>query len=326
MTTPRSESNSQTQFKKDGTYRVLCLDGGGAKGFYTLGVLKEVESVVGPLHECFDLIYGTSTGSIIAAMLGLGMNVDSIHAHYKTHVPAVMSKWFARSRSSALKALAEDIFKELEFDAFKTDIGIVSTKWEHEKPMIFKTNIAQAHGRKDTFKPGFGVKIADAVQASCSAFPFFLKTTIQTSAGDNFKLIDGGFCANNPTLYALADALVSVGKQRADVRVLSVGVGNYPPPKSIKMWIVKKLGPGVELLQKTLEVNTQSMDQLRAVLYKDVQTVRISDTFAQPEMATDLMEHNRKKLNLLRQRGAESFGAREHLVRELLLSASAISV
>jgi uncharacterized protein len=52
----------------DGLYRVLSLDGGGAKGFYTLGVLKEIEGMLGcPLYKRFDLIFGTSTGSIIAA-------------------------------------------------------------------------------------------------------------------------------------------------------------------------------------------------------------------------------------------------------------------
>jgi patatin-like phospholipase/acyl hydrolase len=30
--------------------RVLTLDGGGAKGFYTLGVLKEIEAMVGCLR------------------------------------------------------------------------------------------------------------------------------------------------------------------------------------------------------------------------------------------------------------------------------------
>jgi predicted acylesterase/phospholipase RssA len=48
--------------------RVLSLDGGGAKGFYTLGVLREIEA----LWQSFDLIFGTSTGSIIAALLALG--------------------------------------------------------------------------------------------------------------------------------------------------------------------------------------------------------------------------------------------------------------
>lgn len=27
--------------------RILSLDGGGAKGFYTLGVLKEIEAMIG---------------------------------------------------------------------------------------------------------------------------------------------------------------------------------------------------------------------------------------------------------------------------------------
>jgi patatin-like phospholipase/acyl hydrolase len=62
-------------------YRVLTLDGGGAKGFYTLGALREIEGLVGGLlHEKFDLIFGTSTGAIIAAMLALGHSVDEISA------------------------------------------------------------------------------------------------------------------------------------------------------------------------------------------------------------------------------------------------------
>jgi patatin-like phospholipase/acyl hydrolase len=56
------------------SYRILSLDGGGAKGFYTLGVLKQIEAMFGgvPLSERFDLISGTSTGAIIAALLGFG--------------------------------------------------------------------------------------------------------------------------------------------------------------------------------------------------------------------------------------------------------------
>jgi uncharacterized protein len=61
------------------------------------------------------------------------------------------------------------------------------------------------------------------------------------------------------------------------------------------------------------------MDQLREILFKDIPTVRISDTFERPEMATDLMEHNLDKLNLLRQRGSESFASREEKLREFLM-------
>jgi hypothetical protein len=108
---------------------------------------------------------------------------------------------------------------------------------------------------------------------------------------------------------------------RESLRVVSVGVGVYPEPKRAffsKMRWAKYL-QSVQLLQKTLEINTQSMDQLREILFKDIQTIRISDTFQQPEMATDLFEGNRTKLNILRQRGRESFATREKQLREFLL-------
>src|SRR5437868_15526570 len=61
-------------------FRILSLDGGGAKGFYTLGVLHEIEALLGkPLSGSFQVIYGTSTGSIIASLLALGHSVDEIY-------------------------------------------------------------------------------------------------------------------------------------------------------------------------------------------------------------------------------------------------------
>ena len=42
---PRSSLNEE--YESDGLCRILALDGGGAKGFYTLGVLKEIEAMLG---------------------------------------------------------------------------------------------------------------------------------------------------------------------------------------------------------------------------------------------------------------------------------------
>jgi predicted acylesterase/phospholipase RssA len=301
--------------------RILSLDGGGAKGFYTLGVLREIEGVVGSrLHEKFDLIFGTSTGAIIAALLALGYSVDEIHKLYKEYVPTVMKRKKPAEKSAALRQLAEEVFKDKKFDDVKTRVGIVATKWEIERPMIFKGSVAQAHGRVGTFVPGFGVTIGDAVQASCSAYPFFKRKVVTTAMGDDVELIDGGYCANNPTLYAIADALIALKVPRENIRAVSVGVGVYPEPKpGLKMYLAKKYLVSVQLLQKTLEINTQSMDQLRDILFKDIQAVRISDTFEKPEMATDLFEHNMHKLNILRQRGAESYASREPLLKQFLL-------
>ena len=140
-----------------------------------------------------------------------------------------------------------------------------------------------------------------------------------TDSGDDVELMDGGYCANNPTLYALADAVSALQVERKNIRVVNVGVGSYPErhPR-LAGWFSRKFLVSVQLLQKTLEVNTQSMDQLRAILFKDVPTIRISDTFQQPDMATDLLEHDLAKLNLLRQRGRESFASREAELKQLL--------
>lgn len=301
--------------------RILSLDGGGAKGFYSLGVLREIEGMVKcPLHEKFDLIFGTSTGAIIAALLALGKSVKEISDLYEEHVPTVMQKRGRVEKSAALKALGDGIFQDAKFDQMKTGVGIVTTRWMIERPMIFKTSIEQAHGRTGTFSPGFGVLVSDAVQASCSAFPFFERKIVKTDKGDLVELIDGGYCANNPTLYAIADAIMALNLPPEHIRVVSVGVGVYPAPKqswfSTTKWAQKLLS--VQLLQKTLEINTQSMDQLRHVLFRQVPTVRISDTFEQPEMATDLFEHNMTKLNILRQRGSESFAKHEAMLKPLL--------
>ncbi len=273
-----------------------------------------------PLYQRFDLVFGTSTGAIIAALIALGYTVDEIHSLYKAHVPAIMSCKTRRGRTEALANLAKTVFADLTFADVKTGVGVVAARWLNERPMIFKGDIQQAHGMKGTFVPGFGVPIADAVQASCSAFPFFERKFVTTSTGDSIELIDGGYCANNPTLYAIADATAALKKKHDELRVVSVGVGAYPTPKNLLISLIKMLPfNSIELLQKTLEINTQSMDQLRTILFKDVPTIRISDTFPQPEMATDLLEHDLGKLNVLRQRGRESFASREEQLRRFLM-------
>lgn len=308
------------EYEPDGLFRILTLDGGGAKGFYTLGVLKEIEAMLdSPLCKRFDLVFGTSTGAIIAALIALGYEIDQIHEIYKKHVPTVMSCRTRSARTKALADLAKVVFAGATFTDVQTGIGVVTAKWMTERPMIFKGNTQQAHGSTGTFVPGFGVTIADAVQASCSAFPFFERKVVTTAAGDNIELIDGGYCANNPTLYAIADAVAAFKKDRDCLRVVNVGVGVYPQPKSVLMALVKMVPfNSIELLQKTLEINTQSMDQLRFILFQDIRTIRISDAFAQPEMATDLLEHDLEKLNILRQRGRESFAPREAELMQFL--------
>ena len=77
--------------------RLLALDGGGVRGMFTIGVLQELEAQLRhryrdrdyKLCQYFDLIAGTSTGSIIAAGLALGMTTAEISAYYKELCPKI---------------------------------------------------------------------------------------------------------------------------------------------------------------------------------------------------------------------------------------------
>ena len=140
------------------------------------------------------------------------------------------------------------------------------------------------------------------------------------SQGENVEAADGGFCANNPTLYAITEAVQALKQERANLRVISIGVGTYGEPSRwfAPSWWLMKL-PSMRLVEKTLNINGGSMEQLRVLLFKDVPTIRISDTFAKREMATDLTERNLQKLEMLYQHGRESFRPREKELREFLL-------
>jgi uncharacterized protein len=301
--------------------RILCLDGGGVKGFYTIGVLKGIEGMLGrPVHEGFDLVFGTSTGSIIAALICLGRSIEDIHGLYREHVVKVMGKWLPWSKSSSLRELADTVFLSRKFEDFRTPIGIVATRWVSETPFIFKSTVAQAHGDTGNFRPGFDCTISDAVQASCSAYPFFCRKKIDTHDEKDVLAADGGFCANNPTLYAIAEATEALRAPREHIRVVSIGVGQYLSPRrylSLAHWAGYLFT--VRLLQKVLEINTKSMDRLRHILFHEVPTIRINNTYREPEMATDLFEADLRKLDLLYQRGRESFREHEGKLRDFML-------
>jgi hypothetical protein len=69
------------------------LDGGGAKGFTRLECsrkLKRCSRKICVNH--FELIFGTSTGAIIAALLSLGYTVDGFHSLYREHVPTIIEQ------------------------------------------------------------------------------------------------------------------------------------------------------------------------------------------------------------------------------------------
>ena len=135
MTGSAPDSVLSTTYQNDGLCRILSLDGGGAKGFYTLGVLKEIEALLKcPLYKRFDIVFGTSTGAIIASLIALGYQIEEIHDLYKSHVPTVMAERTPTGKSLALETFSNEVFKENTFTDVKTGIGIVASKWKKWTP------------------------------------------------------------------------------------------------------------------------------------------------------------------------------------------------
>jgi patatin-like phospholipase/acyl hydrolase len=298
-------------------FNILCLDGGGAKGFYTLGFLRELEAALGkPLASHFHAIYGTSTGAIIASLIGLGKSADETLKLYEDNVPSILGAKGAAGKSAKLKEVAEKLYQEFQWSDFKTRIGIIATNWTREKPLVFKDRVDSAHGTKATFLPGFGCTVSDAVRASCSATPFFKPCLLDLKNDGKIEARDGGFCANNPSLFSLTDVLKPMGVPYVNIRLLSVGVGHYPEPK--KKWYWKLIGrlPSVHILQRTLNVSANTTEIQMNLLMSHVPHMRVSDRFETPELALDFLESNLDRLNLLIQKGRESFSSREAKLQE----------
>ena len=92
----------------EGKGRELCLlslDGGGVRGLSSLLILQKLMEALNPTNpplpcDYFDMIAGTSTGGLIAIMLGrLHMSVDECIAEYKTLSPRIFTKVHHRVNS-----------------------------------------------------------------------------------------------------------------------------------------------------------------------------------------------------------------------------------
>ena len=304
----------------DKKLNILVLDGGGSKGVYTIGVLKELELRLGsPLCEHFGLIFGTSTGSIIAAFIALGYEVPKIEELYLTLIPKIMNKSSKSGRSQALKEEANKIFGSLKFDSFKTNIGIVALNFETQMPLVFKTDILQAHGMKQSFKSGFDCTIETALRCSSAAYPFFEKMKIKTENHGEIEVVDGGFIANNSTLYSMIDAYKALDFQESEINLLNIGVGQYVEKSSgLKQKFLKMFGI-YNFVEKVLTANTNSNTIIAKLLFSNLNLLRISESFPEPKHGTNMLESEIKKLNKMIQLGKASYAKYEKEIEKLLI-------
>ena len=84
------DARLETRLCRPGPKRLLALDGGGVRGLISLGYLSAIEALLRDryrdpdytLSDYFDLIGGTSTGSLIGTLLALGWPVGKITNAY----------------------------------------------------------------------------------------------------------------------------------------------------------------------------------------------------------------------------------------------------
>lgn len=218
--------------------RILALDGGGLRGVLTVAFLKKIEDILREktgggknfrLSDYYDLIGGTSTGSIIAAGLALGMSVDEIREHYfklgkDVFKPGLLNFGVLRQQydavkvADALKAVFGD--RTMGSNDFKTGLLVMSKRLDTTSPWPLTNNPKAKYFNGGTNKatvPNKNYPLWSVVRASTAAPTYFEPESIMIMAADALsgmaavkgEFVDGGVStANNPSLQLVMAATV----------------------------------------------------------------------------------------------------------------------
>lgn len=239
-----------------GPKRILALDGGGLRGVLTLGMLREIETVLRQrygndpafrLCDYFDLIAGTSTGAIIAAALSLGMSVDEVHGHYLNLGNFVFKRSLLRWGALRAKFDADKVrksligvFGERRLDSpdLRTGLLVVTKRLDTGSTWPLTNNPRARYfraGTQSTTIPNAEYPLWQVVRASTAAPYFFNPETLHIGRGaDGLKgvtgdFVDGGVSPyNNPSLQALMMATMDgyrFGWATGEQQLLLVSVG-----------------------------------------------------------------------------------------------------
>ena len=242
-----------------GPKRVLALDGGGVKGIITIAFLEKIEEILRErsgrgkdfrLCEYFDLVGGTSVGSLLATLIALGHSMAEIRTMFEDWTPQIFrhSRWAIpvlspRFSSRGLRRRAKELLGEqtLEDNDLKTGLAIVTKRIDTGSPWVLSNNPhAKYWNDPEDFKHlgNRHFRIADLVCASTAAPYYFApkrirmvpKTTRPQEVG---LFVDGGVSPyNNPALMLFMMAGIkgynfnwNLGAE--NLFIVSVGTGSY---------------------------------------------------------------------------------------------------
>jgi uncharacterized protein len=243
--------------------RILALDGGGIRGMLTAGILERIEDLLRAraggdkdfrLSDYFDLIGGTSTGSIIAAGLSLGMSADEVRDHYLNlgqavfkrsllRVGVVRQKFDTKPVEKALRSVFGE--RTLGSTDFKTGLMVMAKRLDTGSPWPLSNNPrARYFGvRENSITiPNGEFPLWKVIRASTAAPYYFGPEMVVIKNGDPSRdlkrvvgeFVDGGVStANNPSLQLVLMATVqgynfnwSMGPDELLVVSLGTGRGN----------------------------------------------------------------------------------------------------
>ena len=217
----------QDSMVPDNAFNILALDGGGTRGVYSAQVLSCIEQETGaPVREHFDLIAGTSTGSIIAGAAAVGIPMSGVVKLFEKESPRIFRRrWLGsfhmRSKysSRSLEQVIRSCVSDLTLGEISTPLMITGSDISTGGVHVFKSRYLKDLG--EPYVRDGDVVLSDAILASCAAPAYFDPVPV----GD-FLLADGGLWANNPSIIALTEAVSKFRWSVEQVRILSIGTGH----------------------------------------------------------------------------------------------------
>ncbi|WP_050419379.1 patatin-like phospholipase family protein [Bradyrhizobium tropiciagri] len=204
-----------------GPKRILALDGGGIRGILTLEYVGAIEAMLRKrsgkddllLCDYFDLIGGTSTGSIIAAGLACGMTVDALKKLYRGIGTDIFQESFWRRGLLAPKFNSDALQHALDAqlgadtalggDHVRTGLMIMTKRLDTGSPWPLHNHPDAPYARQDG-----ALRLTQVVRASTAAPTYFKPEEIKISARDGHTVsgafVDGGVSPfNDPALQLL---------------------------------------------------------------------------------------------------------------------------
>ena len=205
----------------------IAIDGGGIKGVIVTKALSMVEEQLGyPLHERTELTAGTSTGSIIAAGLALGLEAKTLNELYlelgneifhKASAPLLWPLFNYRYPNHPLKKALDKYLGEIKgwLNYGKPNIPLM---WSSPPSTWLKAAHALSSPTKSNYADWSVVK---AVMASAAAPTYF--PSIEG------RYVDGGVGSyGNPCYLAAYEIMFILGWKLKETTLISIGTGRDP--------------------------------------------------------------------------------------------------